>query len=54
MISPMFASQTLIDSLFGDVETIRIVIAAVWLASLGGVLYPAVIYNRFRRNAIEG
>jgi len=54
MLSPMFATNVLVESLFKDVEPLRIIVAAVWLTALGGVLYPALIYNRFRENAIEG
>ncbi len=54
MLSPMFATNVIVESLFKDVEPLRIIVAAVWLTALGGVLYPALIYNRFRENAIEG
>jgi len=54
MVSPMYATEILIGSLFETVEPLRLAAAAVWLFVLGAVLYPVLVYNRFRANAIEG
>jgi len=54
MLSPMYATDVLIGSLFESTEPIRVAIAALWLLLIGGVIYPFVVYPRFRAKAIEG
>ncbi|MFA5006792.1 MAG: ABC transporter permease [Candidatus Izemoplasmatales bacterium] len=54
MLSPMYATEVLIGSLFETAETAELVVSAVWLFVLGGTVYPFIVYRRFRAKAIEG
>jgi len=54
MLSPMYATDVLIGSLFEASEPLKVVIAALWLFVIGGTVYPFVVYPRFRAKAIEG
>jgi hypothetical protein len=54
LISPMYASEFLIKSVVGNAEPLEVLLACVYLAILGLVIYWKVVYPRFQRFAIGG
>jgi ABC-type multidrug transport system permease subunit len=54
ILSPLFASELLIKSVLGGGNALQIVLACVYLGSLGTFLYWKSVYPRFRRFAIGG
>lgn len=53
-LSPSYAGQFLVDSLFVDVSLWKILAAFSWLIALSGVLYPVFVYPQFKDYAVKG
>ena len=54
ILSPSYASQLLIESIFQATDLWKILLAVGWLLAIGGLLYPFVITKQYQRYALEG
>jgi fluoroquinolone transport system permease protein len=54
LLSPVYAGNRLIQSLYESVPNQEIWISLLYLGLLAGILYPFVIYKKYQKVAIEG
>lgn len=54
LISPSHAGQMLLNSAFKTVDVLIIIISILYLIIIPSLLYPLVIYKKFKKYAIEG
>jgi len=54
ILSPTYASQLLIESIFQTTDLWKILVSVGWLLTIGGLLYPLVIRKQYQRYALEG
>jgi len=52
IVSPVYASQLLINSIFQSTDLWQIILAFAWLLLIGGILYPFVIKKQYQRYAM--
>jgi len=54
LLSPSYAGQILFQSVFGTVETWKTIFSVIYLLLIPSILYPLVVYKKFKKVAIEG
>lgn len=54
ILSPTYAAQLLVDSLFHSVDWWQIVLASVYLFGIGAVIFPLFVIKKYQRFAMEG
>lgn len=54
ILSPTYAAQVLIDSLFKTVDWWKVLIAGNYLFAIGATIFPLLIVKKYQRYALEG
>ncbi|MCX5775317.1 MAG: ABC transporter permease [Firmicutes bacterium] len=54
ILSPTYAAQLLVDSLFHTVDGWQIVLACVYLFGIGALIFPLFVHKKYQRFAMEG
>jgi len=54
ILSPTYAAQLLVDSLFKSVDWWKVLLASVYLFGIGALIFPVFVIKKYQRFALEG
>lgn len=54
LLSPVYCGSLLVEALYSDTELFDIIFSLGYLGAIAGILYPLVVYKRFKKVSVEG